>query len=192
MFSKLSIINDRLLVNGQRTVNVEDDGSDEWNICSAAYEHGVRHLIQEHDWKFGTTIRNLSRTGDSPDENYEDAYARPAGALHIVWVRLAGVACDYRIVGNKILLSDAGGDVTAKIILEPGPEEWPPMFVSALNCLIDSGIARGLMKDAVEATRREAAADVYLQRARTRVDQQEPKRALFSTRLRTARLTRRV
>src|SRR5690242_7635978 len=117
---KLSIVTDCLLLKGQSVPTAEDDGSKEWNVCSAAYEQGVGHLLQEHDWKFGTAIAALTRAGDSSDPDYDDAYSRPNGCLHIIWVRIASgegdeyVPVEYKIVGNQILLDDGDGIVKAK------------------------------------------------------------------------------
>lgn len=191
MPDKLSIINDCLLLKGQRTVNTQDDGSDEWSVCSAAYDHAVKHLLEEHDWKFGTHIVSLTRTGDADDANYADAYAKPVGALHLVWVRMEDAAADYRIVGGKVLINAGGGEVTAKVVTEPGPEDWPAMFISALRELIFSGIESGIKKNTTDARIHQGAADEFLRRAKTRTDQEEPKRTLFKGRHRTARSSRR-
>lgn len=190
---KIDIINARLLLTGQSLVAVEDDGSNEWNVCSAAYDQGVAHLLEEHDWKFATEISGpLVRTGDATDTNFEYRYNKPTGCLHIVWVRLDGYPVDWKIIGGKIELTAGDGDVTVKFVKEPGSEDWPQMFISALNCLIDAGIYRGIKREEGEATKREAAAEHYLQKARTRTDQQEPKRALFKTTWRANRTQRRT
>lgn len=197
MPDKLATITDCLLLKGQFVPANEDDGSKEWNVCSAAYDHGVAHLLEEHDWKFSTAIEVLTRSGDSDDPDYDDAYSRPNGCLHIIWVRFASgegdeyVPADYKIVGNQILLDDGDGIVKAKFVVEPDATEFPAMFNSALRELVYAGIESGLKHDAKQAAGHQAAADVFLQRARTRTDQQEPKRALFRTRHRSARLARR-
>jgi hypothetical protein len=199
-YSKLSIINTALLLKGQNTVNEEDDGSQEWNVCSAAYDQGAKHLLQEHDWKFATDIVELSRVGDSPDHAYEDEYARPSNVLQVIWVKLTDdvsentsgfETTDWKLVGNKILVSDGGVEVVAKVVLEPDPNEWPPMFVSALQEYVFSGIEGGLKKNINAEMAHKSSALEFLNRAKTRTDQQEPKRALFKTRHRTARRYRR-
>lgn len=195
MSDKLSTIVDCLLLKGQRIPAVADDGSNEWNVCSAAYEHAVAHLIEEHDWKFATDIVDLTRSGDSVDANFTDAYARPATALHIISILLDDMATTWKIVGNKVLVNAGGATTTsivsAKIVKQPGPEQWPPMFVSALKEWVFSGIESGLKKDQKVADVHLAKADTFLQRARSRTDQEEPKRALFVSGARSARRLRR-
>lgn len=193
MADKLSLIADCLLLKGQNVPATEDDGSQEWNVCSAAYEHGVKHLIQEHDWNFGTAIETLTRSGDSTDADYEDVYPKPNGCLHLMWVRVDDVRTDeFRIIGNAIYINaDEDTTVQAKFVEMPGAEDMPPMFISALNELIYAAIEGGLKKDAKEARNHQAAAVEFLQRAKTRSDQEEPKRSLFKFRMRTARRFRR-
>lgn len=190
IFSKLSIINTCLLLKGEHPVNVEDDGSDEWNICSAAYEQGVAHALEDHDWKFGTAIETLTRVGDSDDEDFDDEYSKPNGCLHVIWVRVDNVPTPYKIMGGNIQIS-ADTAPTCKFVQEPGPEDWPAMFVSAINEYVFYGIESGIKKNQSVADGHLAKAHEFLQRAKTRTDQQEPKRALFKTRHRTARQARR-
>jgi hypothetical protein len=190
-YSKLSIVNTCLLLKGQRPVSAEDDGSDEWNICSAAYDQGVAHAIEEHDWKFATEIDTLDRLGDSDDPDFEDEYAKPTGCLHLIWVRVSNVPTPYKIIGDAVQITAGGVDPTCKFVAEPGPEDWPAMFVSVINEYVFSGIESGIKKNQSTADGHLAKAHEFLQRAKTRTDQQEPKRALFKTRHRIARQTRR-
>lgn len=182
MYDKLSIILTCLGLTGNELVTVEDDGSDEWNVASLAYEAGVRYLLGEHDWKFGTAIVALQRHGDSEDENYDDAYEKPPGTLGLIWVKRDGYALDWKIVGNKVVCNAASG-VKAKIVLQPDPEEWPPLFVEALMCLVKAGIYEGLNEDPVEGQKRRGEAEAYLTKARTRSDREDAPRRVFRSRI---------
>lgn len=66
-----------------------------------------------------------------------------------------------------------------------------PTFVIALQAFTMSGIYRGLHEDTAEADKMWQAAELYLQRARTRYDQQKPKRAPFNSRITASRRIRR-
>lgn len=200
--SKLSLIARCLLLKGQRTCT-EDDGTDEWNVCSAAYDTYFEAMLEDGEFKFSTSIADLERSGDSPDADFEDAYDLPTGCLHIITVKLPmtdqtttsdvvkPVPVPYRIVGNQILLTDGDAVPTAKFVVEPDAADLSAMFKTALQEAVNSGIESGLKKDQGTADRHLAKADAMLQRARTRGDQQEPKKALFKTRHRTARQFRR-
>lgn len=189
---KIGVINECLLLTGQNLVSVEEDGSNEWNVCSAAYEGAVGLLLERHDWKFATDIATLTRTGDALDTDYLDAYAKPNGCLHLIWVRTDDYPAEWKIVGNKVLLNADGAAVIAKFVKEPGPDQWPPTFLRVLKTLIQAAIYRGLKRDEKEARSREADAELMLQDARTRTDQEDPKRALFKGTLRNKRRERRA
>lgn len=178
MFSKLGIVNTCLALSGNATVNVEDDGSDEWLCASEAYESAVKYLLSGHDWKFGTQITSPMRVGDSDDEAYEDAYAKPANSLGLVWVKVDGYPIDYKVVGNRIVVNADDG-LKVKYVLQPDPESWPPLFVEALNCLVKAGIYEGLNEDPDEARKLRAEAEIKLQQARTRSDAEQARRPAF-------------
>jgi hypothetical protein len=189
---KLSLINQCLLLKGQNTVAAEDDGSPEWNVASAAYELWLPALLEDGEYKFSTEIVELSRVGDSPDAHYDDAYAIPGTCRHLISVKIEDVPQEYRIVGNQVLLScEASDEVMAKIVIEPDSTEFSSIFVAALSEFVNSGIESGLKKDQSMADRHIAKGDALAQRAKTRGDQQEPKKSFFKTRHRTARMVRR-
>lgn len=190
MPDKLDIINECLVLTGNDPVAVAEDGSDEWLVASAAYEAAVRHMLDEHDWKFATRIVALGRTGASDDARFSDVYARPADALHIVWVRVSDAETTWRVIGNSIYVNGPDS-VTAKVVIDKDPTRWPGLFVKALSCFVLGGIYRGLNEDPGEADTQEKKAEAYLMRARTRGDQEEPKRGMMKSRARLMRRRRR-
>ncbi len=208
---KLSIINAELAGCGENIVTVADNGSPEWNATSAVYEAAIQETIAQHDWTFDTAIATLVRVGNSPDELYTDAMAMPNAALNIVWVRLVEEAAsdnsggagetpgssmpvDYKIIGNKICLNLDDFIAEAKYVVDPqtaGTGAWPPLFTKIIRLRVRAAIYRGLKEDDAAADKAEAQADAALQAARTRVDQQQPKRATFNSRAISARFVRR-
>lgn len=185
---KFSICSDALALTGNNVPNVADDGSDEWNVASVAFESSVDSLIQAHSWNFASAVSTLVRAGDSPDDQFTDAYPKPAGCLALIWVRVNDIPCDYKIIGNQICLNSGGQVVTAKSVLIPDTGVWPPMFVDCVRQKTMAGIYRGLNEDPSAAERMEAQAMMSLEAARVRTDQEQPKRALFNSRLRRARM----
>jgi hypothetical protein len=189
---KLALINRCLLLKGQRVVAAEDDGSLEWNVCSAAYDTYFEPMLEDAEFKFSTQIQELTRTGDATDEHFDDAYGLPNGCLHLITVKIDDVKQPYRIVGNEIQIScETTDEVMAKFVAEPDVTELSALFKVALQEAVYSGIESGLKKDQAIANGHIAKADAALQRAKTRGDQQEGKKALFVTRHRTARQFRR-
>lgn len=185
---KLQLINECLALTSNNAVNVEDDGSDEWTVGSAAYETAVRYMLGDHDWKFSTQILTLSRVGDSPDDRFVDAYAKPQNCLGLTWVRVDGYTENWVIVGNRVLLGSAdvstvGKAVTAKVVLAPDASAYPPGFLQALDAFIMSGLYRGLNEDIPTAERTWAIGENFFSKAKTRSDREQKPRAMRSSRM---------
>lgn len=192
MPSRLSIINDELLLAGHSPFNEPDDGSDAWNVCSAAYDAAVELCLDRHDWKFATIITTVAAyTDESDDADYAYEYLKPTGSLHVIWVRnTGGTAVDWKIVGNRIL-TDPDDGIVVKYVEEPDPDQWPGLFTAALRCFVRAGIYSGLSKDPVSARAERAQGELLLREARPRSDSEEPGRVKFVSGLRSARTTRR-
>lgn len=199
---KLSLIQDELGILGENVPAVADDGSPEWNVCSPAYEAAVAETIQSHDWSFETQIATLARIGPSPDDLYTDAMALPNGCLQLIWVQLEEppigtgnrMPVDYKIIGNQICLRLREFTAVAKFVVDPqiiGTGVWPPLFARIIRHRIRAAICFGLKEDDEAGFKWDASSEAILQMARTRVDQQQPKRATFNSRAITARYVRR-
>lgn len=191
--SQHDLINECLLICGQRTVDVEDDGSPEWNIAAAAYNHGLTRLVDSANWKFGKFVEEVaSRAGDADDPAWNDAYAKPAGCLHVTRVmdEGGGELDDWKIVGAQIYVNKDDG-ITVEFIGDVDPTQYPGLFATALKHYVMAGIYRGLLKDPKTAHAEQATGEEMLREARPRVDSQEPGRAKFVSGLAAARRTRR-
>lgn len=188
---KLSIISDELARTGNTIPAAADDGSDEWTTCSPAYDAAVKETIEGHSWNFDTQVATLVRQNDSPDATYTDAFAKPNQSLHLIWVRVNGAAVDYKIINDQVCLSAGGGVVTAKYVVDQGSANWPALFTKIIRLHVRAAIYSGLHEDPATAMSYEGAARNALAEARTRVDQESPKRAPFNSRARAARYTRR-
>lgn len=200
---KLGIIQDCLALTGNNLVNVADDGSDEWLVCSAAYEAFVPVALENHDWKFQTTVIIPDHDPVAPvDDLFTDAYIKPNDCMHLIWVRLSDQPVIYQIIGNKICLNASGqppappgttpGVVTIKYVQNTeSAAVWTPTFVQAIRHAVFAGIYKGLHEDPERADKELAMARGVLQEARTRSDQEQPKRAMFNSRIAAARRIRR-
>jgi hypothetical protein len=200
LVDKLSIIQNELAILGDNVPATADDGSPEWNVCSPEYEAAIQETIQLHDWNFDSNTATLVQSATkSPDDLYANAMAMPNACLQIIWVRLqespgADFPADYKIIDNLICLNLDGYSAIAKYMVDPqtaGTGMWPPLFTRIIRHRVRSAIYRGLHEDPEQADKEEAKVEVLLQQARTRVDQQQPKRATFNSRAITARIVRR-
>jgi hypothetical protein len=130
------------------------------------------------------------------DELFTAAFAKPADCLHIVWVRLNDVPVVYQILANQIVLGDQFVDITGyvttlKYIRQPSPDQVTPTFMMAMRSFVMSALYRGLNDDPSNADRMWTAGEQFLASARTRSDQEQPKRAFFNSRAAMARRVRR-
>lgn len=193
---KLTLINRALAQLGDNTCNVIEDGSDEYAISSAAYEDALAVMLEEHGWVSATKVNAALPASPTPptDDEFDTAYPLPADLLHLIWVRINNVPADYDILAGQIVLRTLGtGTVSIKYVSTDNsdPTAGTPMFVRALMAYVMSGIYRGLHGDTANADKLFAMADQLCQRARTRSDQQKPKRQLWNSRVSAARRTRR-
>jgi hypothetical protein len=217
---KLGLINQMLLLTGNNTVAVAEDGTTEWDVCSAAYEHAFEYALDSHDWKQCTTVVELQPTGIAPaDSQFDTAYAKPADCVHVIWVRVsqaAGISSanppasgfnnpiNYQILNNQIvvnLFSQPPGVppppgtpapvVTMKYVSSNSEGQMLRTFMTALGRFVMAGIYRGLHKDRAAAATEEQTAMALLQQARTRSDQEQGKRAVFNYRITASRRVRR-
>jgi len=216
--NKLALINEQLAMTGNNLVPVADDGSDEWTVCSAGYESGMEYMLDSHDWKQLTAVLTLNPTGQVPgDDQFDTVYNKPSDCIHIIWLRVSYAGgtggsdfpLNYQIVGNQIYVNLFGGGtntgtttptVTMKYVSsnvpnsQGGSDLGPFMlrtFMTALRKFVEAAIYRGLSEDPAEARQSEAAAKMLLQEARTRSDQEQPKRAIFNYRITASRRVRR-
>lgn len=191
MVDKLSIIADECQRNGITPPSAADDGSDEWNVCSPAFDAAVAETIEAHSWNFDTRIVPLVQSGTSDDDLYTTSYAKPNQCLHLIWVRLNDQTVDYKIINDLICLTNNGYTPTAKYIVDQGMANWPPSFSKVIRLRVDAAIWGGLRDEPATALKYEELAANALQDARTRVDQESPKRAPFNSRAIAARRVRR-
>lgn len=203
--SKLEIINSALSQTGDNLVANADDGSDEWNSASPAYERALPYVIESHGWSWTTDMRTLQPATNAPsDDQYDTAYNLPPDLVHLILVRVDDRPCVWDLLNNQLVVNAQGGPpppqppsppvpVTIKGIFSTNsdPTFATPTVVLVLQTLVMSGIYRGLHEDTGEADKMWAAGMHMLAEAKARHDMQKPKRALFNSRLRAARLVRR-
>ncbi len=220
---KLGAINAALAFTGDNTVNVAEDGSDEWNVCSPAYERAIGYIMESHSWGFASQVVTLQPSPTAPqDQAWDTAYPLPADCTHVLWLKInqdTTAAPDtsttpslllYDIAGTPngpvIVCNAQGGPpppsppvtpaaITLKYISNAGPlsdsTSGTPTLIAALQDFIMSAIYRGLHEDPGEGDKMWQAGEAMLQRARTRYDQQKPKRQFFNSRMEASRRIRR-
>jgi hypothetical protein len=217
---KLAVINSALAATGDNLVNVADDGSDEWNVASPAYDRGLSYSMESHSWGYATQNVVLTPSPTPPqDTDFDTAYPIPSDCVHVIWCKInqnnpntsnQPMLTNYKIAGTPtgpvIVLNARGGppppitpvtpaQVTMFYISNIGglcdPQFGTPTLILALQSFAMSGIYRGLHEDLAEGDKMWLAGEQMLQRARTRYDQQKPKRQFFNSRIGAVRRIRR-
>jgi hypothetical protein len=220
---KTGVVNNALSSTGDNTISVADDGSDEWNVCSPAYESGLSYAMESHSWGFATVLVTLQPSPTAPqDTTWDTAYPIPQDCVHVVWVKINQDTSDpvsqtqsqltlYDIMGTPngpvIVVNAMGGPpppppgtvtpatITMKYLSNAGAlcdsTNGTPTLILALQAFVMSGIYRGLHEDPAEGDKMWAAGEMMLQKARTRYDQQKPKRQFFNSRMEASRRVRR-
>jgi hypothetical protein len=218
--AKLDVINSALAVTGDNLVNVADDGSDEWTVASPAYDRGLAYAMESHNWGYATQTIVLQPSPTPPqDTDFDSAFPIPSDCIHILWVKInqqnpttsnIATLVNWKIAGTPtgpmIVLNAQGGppppqpplppaQVTMFYISNAGAlcdaTNGTPTLILALQGFTMSGVYRGMHEDIAEADKMWLASEQMLQRARTRYDQQKPKRQFFNSRITASRRIRR-
>lgn len=197
---KLNLINQALTNTANNNVNVADDNSDEWRIASSAYDEWVPSLLYSHDWKFATQFSaSLSRIGDSIYPGFSDVYEKPGDCLYLQNVYRTDLAqlvipslaygmpeedtrppdLEYRLVQDQIHCVAPNGATAIYTPFPVGSQPWSIGFLASLRLYVETACLRGLNEDYAEAANREKRADAVLALAKSRNDQEEPRRVLF-------------
>ena len=219
---KVGVVNSALRLTGDNIVAAADDGSDEGNVASAAYERGMGYIAESHSWGYAKLVVTLNPSPTAPpDTQWDTAYPIPSDCAHIVWLKInqdttdapntqtnMPVLYDIENVGGVpcIVVNSQGG---------PPPPEYPqtpaaitlcyisnsgalsdstmgtPTLILALQSFIQAGIYTGLHEDGAQGAQLWAFGEKMLQMARTRYDQQKPKRQFFNSRMAASRRIRR-
>jgi hypothetical protein len=219
---KLSVCNSALLLTGDNIVAVADDGSDEWNVASEAYETAIGYISESHSWGFAKKVVTLQPSPTAPaDTDWDTAYPLPSDLVFLLWAKInQNSSTPLPFDTNQLTLYDIQAGPNGPLLLinaqggppPPSPPQTPcavfiqyisnagalcdstsgtPTLVAALQRFVMAGNYRGLHEDVAEARVEEQAARALLQEARTRYDQQKPKRSFFNSRMGASRRVRR-
>lgn len=188
---RLTVICDALQNTGNNRVNLEYDGSPEWQAAEPAYRRALQFLIPRHQWNFANTSAPLAGLlPTSPHEIFEFAYVLPGDCLLVQNVFHDGRAVDdYEIVDQKVC-SRFNTGLTIKYVRAPLPGQWPLLFAELVTMKVEAYLLRGFNEDTDNARRRDADVEAMLEEVRSALDRQEPPRVIFRSRTAARRLAR--
>jgi hypothetical protein len=194
---KLTVINNALSNTGNSTVNILHDPSDEYRVADTAFDRAIKFLTSMHAWPFSTTVENLVRVPD--DENLSKLYPQngfripsPPQVLHVKEIYYCNrLLTEFEIIGF-ILSCCHSNSISAKVVREAPGAIWHPMAEEVLTLMVESGLLRGLNEDLTEARVRNQEAQALIATTRAHLDQQNPARNTYVSKIARARRTRRV
>ncbi len=194
---KLTVINNALTATGNNRVNILHDPSDEYQVADTAFDRAIKVLTSRHAWPFATTIENLVRVPD--DENLSKRYPQngfripqPPQVLHVKEIYHCNrILIEYEILGF-ILSCRHDSDIAAKVVRAPDDALWHPMAEEVLTLMVEAGCLRSLNEDMVEARIRDQTAEAMIAETRSHLDQQNPARNTYVSKIARARRTRRI
>lgn len=195
MSVRLQIINNALIATGNSALNVEYDGSPEWQVADVAYRRAVDFTLSRHNWGFAKDSETINAVTPVPTPRYTHAYAVPTESLHVVGLYVGTMPVgQYEVVGNRICCNlDAAilaSDVALSCLYVRSPPEaaYPIGFSEVVALMTESLIYAGLNEDPDEARRKRSDAESYLEIVRSRSDQESGRRAVFRSRTAQRRL----
>ncbi len=194
---KLTVINNALTATGNNRVNILHDPSDEYQVADTAFDRAIKVLTSRHAWPFSTTVENLVRVPDS--DNLSRRYPQngflipqPPQVLHVKEIYHCNrILTDFEIIGFTLSCRHSS-DISAKVVREADGAIWHPMAEEVLTLMVEAGCLRGLNEDMVEARIKDQAAEALIAETRSHLDQQNPARNTYVSKIARARRTRRV
>src|SRR6516225_10756876 len=121
--AKIDIIQSALAETGDNVPPVANDGSDEWNVASPAYERWIAYVMATHSWGFATQYVVLQPSPTPPqDPDFDTQYPIPLDCLQVIWLKInqnnpntsnQPMLTNYKIAGTPagpvIVLNAQGG-----------------------------------------------------------------------------------
>jgi hypothetical protein len=87
--AKLDTIQSALTLTADNVPQVVDDGSDEWNVASPAYDRAIAYAMENGSWGYAKQTITLQPSPVAPqDPNWDTAYPVPQDCVHILMVKI--------------------------------------------------------------------------------------------------------
>jgi len=162
MTTDLEICNTALELVGANSINTFQDETRESRLCNQLYVTTRDTLLQHRRWSFTLEIRQLSKLVATPDQGYNYQYQLPSDVLGIA--KNYDSHTDWRIIGDK--LHTNVDEVSILYQKETGEEDFPPIFVRALEMEMAKLMSMALVQDPTFTQLFEDEAKKALARAR--------------------------
>ena len=193
-----TVISSALIQTGNQPPVVAYDGTDEWIAGQNAYALWLPYCLEAQDWSFQRMTGPLTRVGPASWPNFTDAYAYPAGALHLIGVwrpdtvstppvgnpwgqpsQASLYPMQYKIIGQTIQTNAPNGLTGEWIADRGGADSYSAAFTAALIAFVASSLHVSLGEDLAAGEKTFQLAEAMLDKAAKRVKESEKRRVPF-------------
>ena len=137
MQSKISIINNGLIILGQSPISSLDDKDKVTVAANVVYDQCRMSLLSMHTWNFAITRSRLAQLEQIPTFRYKYKYQLPEDLITVVRVN---ENVNYKIEGQTILTDDNSCELKY-VMNHDTPEQFSVSFANALSYYIAAKLA---------------------------------------------------
>ena len=172
--SKIQIVQRAAALTGNGAITSLDDGSEVAACINAVWDGRVEAMLTQHAWKFARRVSPLTKLSDPVEKPWTALWAAPAGMLALQYVldtasgRRVEVEERDLVSGRALAVIGEHDALSAAHTYRVTEDRWPGDFCLAIQRYLEADLLRTINEQIDQADRREKAAMMLEQRARTR------------------------
>lgn len=172
--SKIQIVQRAAALTGNGAIVSLDDGSEVSTCINAVWDGRVEAMLTQHAWKFARRVGEMTVLSDEVEAPWTALWQPPTGMLALQYVVDTDggyrVDCEERDLtsGRAIAVMGDHDNLSAVHTYRVTEDRWPGDFCLALQRYLEADLLRTINEQIDQADRREKAAMLLEQRARTR------------------------
>ena len=158
--SKLSLINNALILIGDRPLTSLTDGTRAQIVATNLYDNVVENELSKHRWGFARKKAEISKDSAAPVGNeWQTTYTLPADMITLIKLE---PNIPYQILGNKVYCNYSG-TLYAEYIYKPSEGDWPSYFCKMVEYALAMDFAPSIRDSAASM---ELTANQYVNSSR--------------------------
>jgi len=143
--SKLSLINNALILIGDRPLTSLTDGTRAQIVATNLYDNVIENELSKHRWGFARKKIEISKDVAAPVGNeWQTTYTLPADMITLIKLE---PLIPYQILGDKVYCNYSG-TLYAEYIYKPSEGDWPPYFCKMVEYALGMDFAPAIRDSA--------------------------------------------
>ncbi|NIR92162.1 MAG: hypothetical protein GWO08_00350 [Gammaproteobacteria bacterium] len=143
--SKLSLINNALILIGDRPLTSLTDGTRAQIAATNLYDNVVENELSKHRWGFARKKIEISKDVAAPvGDEWQTTYTLPADMITLIKLE---PLIKYQILGDKVYCNYSG-TLYAEYIHKPSEGDWPPYFCKMVEYALGMDFAPSIRDSA--------------------------------------------